>query len=276
MKKIIVLFSFILIFTSEEILCESNSRIPRYTEPVRKINSGTLPWIAGINDGCTTVLISDKHLLTSAHCIGKKLDITFLNAKNKIKRKVIKYIINNNFFSASDWPKYDIAILELNRPVSIPPADIDYTKCPDLYNITHLMVAGYGNQQLLQLASVSWVGSCNDEVHFVSYPGDSQPGDSGSPLFYRQNNSFILGIHVGKFYQDNLAIQFKLSLTFNRNFIEKYVRLEKSHDIYYLIKGISLNAQRWNSISASASASASASTMLCILITPLTLAMNLL
>ena len=194
-KKLLLLVTIVLI--SNHAFSKSNSRLERYADPYIEALSDTYPWIAqqlnSYGRWCTAVLVSDKHVLTSAHCVDRakeveNLEIEFLNAAIPFKRKVIRFIKNHN---ASNNIYSDIAILEIENPIStiITPSYELNVSCPTHLSIKSLMTAGYAGERTLKLVHLQWLSCSSHGFYSLDYDGYIEGGDSGrarlpmAPLF---------------------------------------------------------------------------------------------
>ncbi|MCW7555472.1 trypsin-like serine protease [Endozoicomonas gorgoniicola] len=261
-KYIYKFLPYFLILISN--LAQSKYRPERFVQPFTKVPAGTLQWVVQINNQfgrwCTAMLISDRHVLTSAHCLlpeeeTKNLKIEFVNTKNRFIKRAIRYIIHPDYFDPDSAT--DIAIIELESPVhTIRTPNADFNSiCPGyLSNIQNPMVAGYGGGTLLKLIDLSWDKHCINKELRTSYAGVAQGGDSGSPLFYDfKNETNVLGVlSANRFYPDNTNRLIFMSLSWQKQFINDHIQLSKTYNLErskYYISGRSLNIGNWTEIS---------------------------
>ena len=219
----------------------SGERHGRYTDPSMVVPSGELPWIVLQSNyygrWCTGTLVTNKHVITSAHCLNDKeswnLKVEFINAKNSPTINVIRFIKHPDYVGRTET---DIAIMELSEPVDIQPMpNIDFFKyiCYELiHRIKNPVAAGFQGTTTLKKVNLSWlmIEECQ-RVHKYAlyYSGYSDNGDSGGPLFYESNNkSYIIGVHRGSFdYKGSIA--YYASFSRNVDFITGYLNLSSAY-----------------------------------------------
>lgn len=120
------------------------------------------------------------------------------------------------------------------------------------------MAAGYAAEKVLKSVNLTWSKRKKryETNYALSYTGDSQGGDSGSPLFYKNESGFyILGIlHSGPC--KGCLIKFAI-LNLNKYFINTHIQLTESYDSdknQTVISGNSLNICSWTETSATSTA----------------------
>ena len=253
-----VLFNLVLIvsllFFESSILLASPNRPERYTPPFNREMLGAYPWIAQISPSkCTAFLISNQHVLTSAHCLSRKpsyenLTVHFLNALTPFAVKSRRFISNPkaNLYRVD---QYDIAILELENSLelSTPELDLEQYTCTELFQIINSVAAGYQSEDFLRSVELTWQLPCptsTDYIYTLKYSGNGQGGDSGSPLFYHSANlPYVIGLHEGSEVFDGEP-NYYVSLSNNSDFINKYIQFSHISDsgIHY---AVSVNIQDW-------------------------------
>ena len=201
----ILLASILLPMT---VFSETNSRSKRFSEPSTNVQIETFPWITRLfhakGPRCSSIFVSDRHLLTAAHCLipeskTENLEAAFLNAAEPFKIRAVRYIILPDYYGDSSYLRFitDLAIIELESPIlSITPPNIVFSVTCFKHSptIPNPVSAGYADGEL-KLAELKWVSRC-DRNYQLTYSGSSQDGDSGAPLFYvADNEAYVLGYY---------------------------------------------------------------------------------
>lgn len=173
------------------------------------------------------------------------------------------YNHNNKIFN-------DIAVLELSTPVkeklilsSTPVIDFQSYTCRELYSFKNLIGSGYAMGDYLREANLTWETNqgCSDPngpyKYYLSYDGYSERGDSGSPLFYWENNSYhVLGLAIQSKFCNNCGNIYE-AMMHNVHFLQNATSTcQNSEDAAQLQPQI-----EWHSVEcSSASTDSSAST----------------
>lgn len=190
----------------------------RYTEPAKIVAPGVLPWVVKITSTSNTftgVLISERQILTSAHCLDSLLNANclkahFKNAKPAFSIQADRYILHPKFDTSQNlFENYDVAIIELvetvplsEKGIVLPIIDNKTYSITDLYEINPVFSAGYTDPNILRKISLTWLSFSNG-VYELSYSGTAEYGDSGGPLFYYLNDTlYLLGITYRSFIKD--------------------------------------------------------------------------
>ncbi|WP_422412824.1 MULTISPECIES: trypsin-like serine protease [unclassified Endozoicomonas] len=214
---------FVLVALSS--ILQAQGIVKSYSHTSIKVPINKYPWIIQtINQRgrqSSGFLINKRYVLTAAHVVDniekrRCLSIHFLNYQNpffiQINRIALSplYNHNKNIFN-------DIAVLELSTPVeeklilsSTPAIDFQPYTCKELYSFQSLIGSGYAMRTSLREANLTW--ETNQECaepngpykYYLSYDGYSERGDSGSPLFYWENNSYhVLGVAIQSLFCNN-------------------------------------------------------------------------
>lgn len=168
------------------------------------------------NTYCTGTLISPKHVLTNGHCVipSQKFPSSLVSPKilsfnpGKIGMadgplgaiKIVRIKTFSRWVQNGD-PDYDVAILELEKPLALPVVRIASIPAAQL-NRKKIFLTGYTTRDqygTLWDAQGIIESIFNNEQSFV-HSADTTPGASGSLVRIKMNNQWIgVGIHRGNY-----------------------------------------------------------------------------
>ena len=200
--------------------------------------ANSIPWQVGIyrkgeeKIGCGGTLLSDKHVLSAAHCFVepglKASDIVVVvaehdqtNNSDGTRHEISEYTNHPNFVNFGSGPVYDFSMLHLIEPVEL--GDLAVPAClPDLRFSgdklvgKNLTISGWGQidpyseekPDLLQSVDVpvisqdecikAYEDDITDSMICAGYEKgemDACHGDSGGPLTYEENGkSYLIGV----------------------------------------------------------------------------------
>ena len=236
-KRLAYCFIAGLILFSSNGSYSSTDRIARYTAPYIQEEPGTYPWIVKIVglSACSGFLISDRHVITSAHCTADEnlrngLQVRFLNDANPFTVKT-RRLIRQPEANLRRIDSHDLAILELETPVAAftPKLDLHKYTCHELFQTIDPMAAGYQSGGILKSVDLRW-SQCprtrgwSKDLYVLKYAGVGRGGDSGAPLFYlKEDELYVMAVHEGSAYEAGGSLFF-VALANVAGFVRKYIR----------------------------------------------------
>ncbi|SMF34850.1 trypsin-like serine protease [Pseudobacteriovorax antillogorgiicola] len=166
---------------------------------------------------CTGVAVADNLILTAAHCLHGRQDLSRITVGMKSNYSIKS--IDANYFKNNEspeglWPIGDIGWIKLEEPLpeAITPIRIAKPRLDDDKEKVSVQLYGYGSTgfskrdgEVLrytesEISKIYWGGPFKGTI-VVDSPIDSGPcrGDSGGPLIYQQSNSrqVLLGLVSG-------------------------------------------------------------------------------
>ena len=239
MSMLLTLFFFHHSGQASEII-----RQQRFSEPYDSISPQQVPWLVNIkfnNARATGILITRRHVLGTAHKLNTQGDptswrIVFPNYDSDLTIAVSSVEIHPEYNSLQF--DHDIAVYTLADPMpedlALPIINpIRYT-CLDVYYISEPRSVCHSVDGELKEVSLSWLygAGCSSThrcplVYLLNYPGQSAPGDSGSPLFVDiYGYPYILGLHIGEQIRADFTRLLFEPITNNLNFIIMHTGLQ--------------------------------------------------
>ena len=227
---------------------ENNPLDKRYTTPAEVALPGIFPWIIRYSSILSGVMLTPKILITSAHSLVKSygtycIVIRLLNANPPFEAQVDHFSIHPDY---NDSGLNDIAVVNLSEPIdtqqhniTFPLIDTYYYSCNEKPDNRTLFGAGYADSDILKFAELVWL---NPEIHsaygceqnnlpskyVAHYAGHSEQGNSGSPLFYKDDENFyLLGILFGSYQVNNATVYFE-PIARHLNFLSHFISFNHS------------------------------------------------
>jgi V8-like Glu-specific endopeptidase len=185
---------------------------------------------------CTAVIISKNTVLTAAHCVGdmRKGKVSFGTYKNKLQfREIIKYIqhpeYDESIIGIVDQPANDVMIAKFkgDLPFGYEPAEISDQDL--VQNEIEVIVSGYGRDEddeydVLKKATVKVVEAATHEFRTEEKKKGSCDGDSGGPVFLKENESkYILVGSISRGDQNCNSYGIYENMTYYKHWINNSV-----------------------------------------------------
>jgi V8-like Glu-specific endopeptidase len=173
---------------------------------------------------CSGSLIQNNVVVTAGHCVDGAEAIQVTNGTNLDAQ--------NKFVDASGWkthPSYngtldgvDMGVIKLSAPIEAPEYYQPRALSDNDLKKTNPERVGYGGRDdtnernLVQEHSAVKINA----LYFQAYDENGVEGDSGGPVFTRDQNSLaLIGVHSGRKYEDGALANFSNTLAMTSDLI---------------------------------------------------------
>jgi len=179
---------------------------------------------------CSAFLVSDKHLITAAHCLeymeeGDRVNLTF---KDDTKQYVASVLYIPSAYEANgtdDKLKKDYAILELDSATFTNYYQLQLNTSTKLTD--PIIVAGYPGGVTFSAAAGTVTGlSWRTYDETLQIMAGAWPGNSGGPVIDKETNRVIGILNAGDVEMEGMLISLKIDVLENDIELASKVQLE--------------------------------------------------
>lgn len=179
---------------------------------------------------CSAFLVSDKHLITSAHCLefmqeGDRVNLTFNDNPNEYVASILYIPSEYDGNGGVDAIKRDYAILELENATFSNHYKLQLNTSTQLTD--PIIVAGFPRGRTFSAASGTITGLSYEKLdETLQIMAGAWPGNSGGPVIDKETNRVIGILFGGSTVMPGMLISLKIDVLANDLELAKKVSLE--------------------------------------------------